>query len=132
ALGKFAGMAQNALVAYAQANNGQVPASLSQLQAYFAPPVDDSVLQRYELNQSGMVVAKTTLQSDPNDEYYEISANTINGRTGNEIALEPPMQAYSAANNGQTPTDPSQLLPYVHTPAEQNALQQLMHNTPAK
>ena len=38
-----------ALNQYAQANNGQFPTDISQLQPYFDPPVDGSVLQRWEV-----------------------------------------------------------------------------------
>jgi hypothetical protein len=40
---------QPALNQYGQANNGQFPTDLSQLQSYFNPPVDDSMLQRWEI-----------------------------------------------------------------------------------
>jgi RNA polymerase sigma factor (sigma-70 family) len=40
---------QPALQQYGQANNGQFPADLSQLQSYFNPPVDDLILQRWEI-----------------------------------------------------------------------------------
>jgi RNA polymerase sigma factor (sigma-70 family) len=45
----FAGMAMNALQRYIQANNGQFPTNLSQLQPYFPSPVDDAILERYEI-----------------------------------------------------------------------------------
>jgi hypothetical protein len=40
---------QPALQQYGQANNGQFPTDLSQLNSYFNPPVDDSILQRWEI-----------------------------------------------------------------------------------
>jgi len=46
--------------------------------------------------------------------------------------LEPALQAFSAANNGQQPTDPAQLLPYLNTPAQQAALQRMIQNSAAK
>jgi hypothetical protein len=46
---KFGGMAMNALQKYTRANNGQFPTDLSQLQPYFDSPVDDAILQRYEI-----------------------------------------------------------------------------------
>src|SRR5258708_14074376 len=60
AKGEFAGALQNALRNYAQASNGQLPTDLSQLKPYFGSAIDDSVLQRYELTQSGMVTEKAT------------------------------------------------------------------------
>jgi len=132
AKGEFASMVQNALRNYAQANNGQSPTDMSQLQPYFASSIDGSVLQRYELAQPGTVTEKTTPLNNQNDNYYQISVNTITGRSGNEITLEPAMQAFSAANNGQAPNDPAQLLPYLNTPAQQAALQQMIQNAAAK
>jgi RNA polymerase sigma factor (sigma-70 family) len=46
---KFGKMAMKALQKYIQANNGQFPADISQLQPYFDSPVDDAILQRYEI-----------------------------------------------------------------------------------
>jgi RNA polymerase sigma factor (sigma-70 family) len=40
---------QPALKQYENANNGQFPASVSDLQPYFSEPVDDAILQRYEI-----------------------------------------------------------------------------------
>jgi hypothetical protein len=131
AKGEFAGMLQTALHNYAQAANGQLPADMAQLKPYFASAVDDSVLQRYEFTQPGTVSEKNTpLGQD--EKFYEISMNTINSSTPDENTLEPALQAYSTANNGQTPNDPAQLLPYVKTPAEQAALQKLMQNSGPK
>ncbi|HWY30489.1 MAG TPA: sigma-70 family RNA polymerase sigma factor, partial [Candidatus Acidoferrum sp.] len=39
----------SALRKYAKANNGQFPADLSQLAPYFRSPIDDAILQRYEI-----------------------------------------------------------------------------------
>jgi len=128
----FAGMVQGALRNYAQAHNGQPPADMSQLQPYFASAVDDSVLQRYEFSQSGTVATKPNLLDGQDDQYFEISTSTITGRSMNEITLQPAMNAFSAANNGQTPTAPSQLLPYVNTPAQQAALQKLIQSAAAQ
>ena len=46
---QFAGRASQALKQYGQANIGQFPADLSQLEPYFDPPVDAAVLQRFEI-----------------------------------------------------------------------------------
>jgi len=47
--GAFGKMAMNALQKYIQANNGRFPTDLSQLQPYFDSPIDDAILQRYEI-----------------------------------------------------------------------------------
>jgi hypothetical protein len=43
-----------------------------------------------------------------------------------QSTMEPVMKAYSAANNGQMPNEPAQLTPYVTTPEQQAALQQML------
>jgi RNA polymerase sigma factor (sigma-70 family) len=127
---EFAGMVQGALRGYAQANNGQPPTDLSQLQPYFASPADASVLQRYQLAQTGVVTEIPTPLGDQDDIYYQISADSISSTRGSvaENILQPALQAFAAANNGQKPADPSQLLPYVTTPAQQAVLQKLIQN----
>lgn len=45
--GKFTRMAYKALQKFGEANDGQFPTDLSQLQSYFETPVDDAILQRY-------------------------------------------------------------------------------------
>ena len=46
---KFGEMGYKALQKYMNANNGKFPTDLSQLQPYFDLPVDDAILQRYEI-----------------------------------------------------------------------------------
>ena len=46
---EFARRAFPALQQYAQVNNGQFPTDLSQLKPYFESPIDDAILQRYEI-----------------------------------------------------------------------------------
>ena len=43
-----------------------------------------------------------------------------------EIILQTAAKAYEAANNGQLPTDQSQMLPYLTTPEQQAAFRKLM------
>lgn len=45
----FGRMAFSALKQYGQANNGQFPTDLSQLEPFFASPMDPAILQRYEI-----------------------------------------------------------------------------------
>jgi RNA polymerase sigma factor (sigma-70 family) len=48
---KFATYALNAVDKFATANNGQMPTDLSQIKPYFEVPVDDAMLQRYQVLQ---------------------------------------------------------------------------------
>jgi hypothetical protein len=47
--GEFAQRALPALRQYVQSNNGQFPTDLAQLKPYFESPIDDAILQRYEI-----------------------------------------------------------------------------------
>jgi RNA polymerase sigma factor (sigma-70 family) len=131
-----------ALSQYAQANNGQFPTDLSQLQQYFNPPVDNSVLQRWEIaphstvegvGVGDMVVTQVAPVDADNDNRYAVGLNGW-GTSGTQdwdspnnplTILKGALQAYMNANNGQEPTDASQLAPYATTPEQQSALQKL-------
>jgi len=47
-----------ALRNYGKANNGQFPSALSQLSPYFRSPVDDAILDRYEIARADRLVSK--------------------------------------------------------------------------
>jgi myosin heavy subunit len=49
----FAPMLRGALQEYINANNGLLPADIAQLRPYFQSPVDDAILQRYQLLHTG-------------------------------------------------------------------------------
>lgn len=51
-----------ALANYIAGNNGQLPADISQLESYSNPPIDGTILQRYQLLQTG------NLSDIPNNE----------------------------------------------------------------
>ncbi len=46
---RFGGMALKALKQYAQANEGQFPAQVAQLKPYFESPLDEAILERYQI-----------------------------------------------------------------------------------
>jgi len=134
---EFASSIRDAIGGYTQANNGQLPAEFSQLQPYFSSTVDDSVLQNYQFAQPGTVTSKPPdSMVDQDGNFYasriQVSQNGISISTESEDSLHQAIQAFLAANNGQGLTDPSQLLPYVQTPAEQEALQKAIQFTTGK
>jgi hypothetical protein len=49
----FANSIGEALANYVAGHNGQLPGDISQLESYFNPPIDGTVLQRYKLLQTG-------------------------------------------------------------------------------
>src|SRR3954471_22189890 len=59
---EFGELLRKALKKYTADNQGLLPTDLSQLQTYFEKPVDDAILQRYALLQSGKL-------SDTGDKY---------------------------------------------------------------
>ena len=143
----FAGIAQGALTKYLQANNNQFPTDLSQLDPYFASPVGEDVLQRWEIAPGSVnpgvgvgdtVITEKAAVDESLDSRWAIGANGY-GASNYESpdisyalsVIKPAMQAYAAANNGSQPADPSQILPYLTTPEQQAAWQTLQKRYPA-
>jgi RNA polymerase sigma factor (sigma-70 family) len=137
---KVASMLQKALRAYLQSNSGQMPTDLGQLQPYFDSPVDDAILQRWEIAPAAtvtslglggdVIITQKAPVDDVFDTRYGIGPNG-SGSTGflpNETfeTMKPVFDAYRAAHNGQWQTEMSQLLPYATTPEQQTALQKLI------
>jgi len=137
---EFARMLQQALRGYAKANADQLPSDLSQLKPFFDKPVDDAILARYSLLQTGKVgdatdylVAETAPPVD--DEYdtiHKISINGLNTSSVNrtEDAVKQAGIQYAQANNGLLPTDPSQLAPYLKEPVDPVRIQKILSKVP--
>jgi hypothetical protein len=138
--GKVAAMLKKALAGYMQGSNGQLPTDLAQLQPYFDSPLDDAILQRWEIAPANVIHSlkmggdAVITQKAPVDEVFDtrfgIGPNGF-GQTGflpdeTYVTLNPVFEAYRAAHNGQWQTDMSQLVPYVKTPEQQAALQKLI------
>ena len=138
--GKVATMLKKALTGYMQSSNGQLPTDLAQLQPYFDSPLDDAILQRWEIAPADVIQSLkmggdvVITQKAPVDEVFDtrfgIGPNGF-GQTDfmqNEtyVTLNPVFDAYRAAHNGQWQTDMSQLVPYVKTPEQQAMLQKLI------
>jgi RNA polymerase sigma factor (sigma-70 family) len=95
----------DAAVAFATDNNGQLPSDPSQIASYLKRSIDDATIQKY----FGQITT-------------DIAANPPSPE---KIAIAPAVKAYTAANNGQHPKKPSDLLPYTTTPEQQAAVQKL-------
>jgi len=133
-------MLKKALAKYMQSNNQQFPTDLGQLQPYFDSPVEDAILQRWQiasaatLKNLGMGGDVIITQKAPVDDVFDTrygigpngygSTDYLNQET--EPILRPVSEAFRAAHNGQRVDDLSQLQPYVTTPEQQVALQKLM------
>jgi hypothetical protein len=68
-----------ALRQYSQANNGQFPHELSQLSPFFRSPVDDAILDRYEIVRADSLVSElhrgedwVITQKAPVDEMWDV------------------------------------------------------------
>jgi hypothetical protein len=138
--GKFATMLNRAVIGYMKNNGGQMPTDLAQLQPYFDSPVDDAILQRWEIAPAnkvrGLMLGGNSIitQKAPVDDIFDTlygigpsgfgTADFLNTEFGN--TLEPVNEAYMAAHNGQTGATSVQLLPYATTPEQQAAVQKLI------
>ena len=141
----IATLLQPALKEYGKANNGQLPADLSELQPYFQSPVDEAILQRWEVAPADTVKALglggdvIITQKAPVDVLYDTRFGVgPNGRGSTDFlssvtrdVLASVNRAFAAANNGRYPDDVSELLPYAVTPAQQAALQKLLQKKAA-
>ncbi len=133
----------NALQKFQKDNHNQFPTDLSQLQPYFETPVDPAILNRWEIlpqsalpNQSmggDWVITEKSPVDQGLDMRWAIGPNGFGstsypkpGVDALAATLQPAIKAYAAANNGQQPTDPSQLQPYLTTPEQQSAFHQLV------
>ena len=123
------------------ANPNLMPADLSQLKPYFDQPVDDSVWQRYQYNPpakfhdnlSDIIVTEIAPPVDTEyDTHHEVGWYSSGVRTVNSIQDEVNAAAkdYSQANNGQAPTDPSQLAAYLKSPVEAGLVQKYFSKIP--
>jgi hypothetical protein len=144
--GKLAEELRPALTQYAKANNGQFPTDLSQLQPYFKSPVDDALLQRWEIAPASQVpnvrmggdwiVTQRAAVDEEYDTCMVIGAGGYGSTNFKTVAserdfipdkniLDPAYKAFLAANGGKDPTDPAQIAPYLTTPEQQAALQRM-------
>jgi RNA polymerase sigma factor (sigma-70 family) len=140
----FVSQLRPALQKYAAANTGTFPTDMSQLQPYFSQPVDPAILQRYTIEPAsdipnisvgGPTIITEKSAVDPDFDGRDVVGINGSGAMGAPGAYDadpigavmaPVMKAYMAANNGQQPTSPSQLIPYATTPLQQTVLQKVI------
>ncbi|HTY88277.1 MAG TPA: sigma-70 family RNA polymerase sigma factor [Candidatus Acidoferrum sp.] len=139
---KVGNMLQKALKAYMQANHDQMPTDLAQLQPYFDSPLDDAILQRWEIAPAETVQSLRLggdviiTQRAPVDEVFDIrwgigpngfgSTDFLSTSTDTYKTMQPVFDAYRAAHNGQWQDNLSELQLYATTPEQQAALQKLI------
>ena len=142
--GKFATMLNRAVIEYMKNNGGQMPTDLAQVQPYFDSPVDDAILQRWEIAPAntvrGLILGGNSIitQKAPVDDQFDTrygigpsgfgTTDFLNSELGDTLA--PVDEAYSAAHNGQAGATSVQLLPYATTPEQQAAIQKyILHDS---
>ena len=136
-------MMKDAFKSYLAANGNILPANLQQLEPYFSAPVTDDMLARYQLLQSGTPdnnadLVKLATFADPDyDSNHGMSINGAWGGGFNHVldAVQAAASAFAGDNNGQLPTDASQLTSYLKRPLDaatiQNYLNQLNASPPS-
>ena len=141
---RFGTLAQKALKKFAAAHAGASPASTAELAAWFDPPADPAMLDRWiMLSADAPEVANLRIGSDRVftqkafvDEDHDLRrafSAVSNGAVGlprptaKELQiLEKVAVAYAAAHPGAQPSSAADLLPYATTPAQKAALQKLI------
>ena len=137
---EFGHLLQTALRGFIDANNGQLPQELQQLKPFFSQPVDDAVLQRYKLLQTGalgdangyLIADIAPLIDEEHDATYKFSLNGTNSHIGDptEDAVKQAGTLYAENHNGLLPTDASQLAPYLKKPIAPEKVQSVLNKIP--
>jgi hypothetical protein len=138
----FGLMEIKALQQYAKDNGDMLPADISQLQSYLNQPVDDSLLKRYQLTQTGKLsdlsAGQTLLTEvaprvdDEYDSHYEFSLNGISSRISSvaEDTVEAAITAYANANSGTLPRTAEQLAGYLQQSVDPARVQKFLADVP--
>jgi hypothetical protein len=136
---KFISDLQPALIKYMEANNGQFPTDLTQLQPYLKTPVDPAILDRWGIVPANSIKSLgvggdwiITQRSAPDGEFdqrYGVGSfgyGSSGPFTQKPVdTLTPVLQSFASANNGQMPSDPAQLVPYLTTQEQRTELDKI-------
>jgi hypothetical protein len=139
---KFVSELQPALSRYMEANNGQFPTDLTQLQAYFHSPLDPAILERWaivpakslkSLSMGGdWIITQNTAPDGEYDSRWGVgpfgfgTAGQFESKSNPVDTLTPALKSFFSANNGQPPSDPAQLLPYLNTDEQRSELEKII------
>lgn len=136
---RFLMLAHPALKAYLDANGGQFPKSSTELAEYFTKPVDEALLLRYRVAPASTVpnvrmggdwILTQVARVDSEMDDIVVIGPAGHGRTSpgtqDGTLIQPVVQAFSRANPGVRPTDPSQFLPYATTVEQRAAIERMM------
>jgi RNA polymerase sigma factor (sigma-70 family) len=119
----FLNMTRKALKAYLAANDNMLPSDLLPLKPYYDPPVTEDMLARYAFMQTGKLsdnwsdpLVRKAVYADPDyDSNQQMSMSGASGGSFNKLhdAIFDATMAFTIDNNGQPPSDPSQIAPYL-------------------
>lgn len=124
-----------ALTRYSKANDGKFPTDLSQLQPYFKSPVDDAVLDRWQIAQpsvvpnlgmGNMIITEKAAVDDVLDQRMAIGLNgygTTDWLSSESGVLKPVYKAFESEGGNYSNFELSDLMPYATTPEQKVALQ---------
>jgi RNA polymerase sigma factor (sigma-70 family) len=87
AVGRFANLILTVLQKYAEANNGQFPNDLSQLQPYCATKVEEILQQRYEIKPVSILNASTIRDRDIKADWVIAGKEPVASNTADHIAV---------------------------------------------
>lgn len=132
-------MMKAAFKKYLAANNNILPQVLTQLEPYFDVPVTDDMLQRYIFLQSGTPdpsadLVKLTAYADPDyDSNHGMSINGAWGGRFNAVSgdVQSAAEAFFKDNNGQMPSGPSQVTPYLKRAVDPVTIQKYLNQMAA-
>jgi hypothetical protein len=125
-------------------HRGGLPEDLSQLNPYFETPVDDAILQRYSLLQTGklahvpqtefLFAEKAPPVDDEYDSLYEFKMNgTRSGSISDPGDIVWQGLVHSAqAHDGLLSADATQLAPYLKRPLDQAKVQDILSSLPSR
>jgi len=123
------------------ANTSLWPPDLAHLKPYLDVPVDDTLFQRYQFSQpvklhdnlSDIFLKEIAPPADPEyDTLHEIGLTSGSSRSVNLVQDEvrAAAKSYAQSNNGQAPTDPSQIVPYLKSALDPALVQKYLSKLP--
>ena len=141
---KFASLAQPVLRKFLEANGQKFPSDLTQLREFFDPPVDDAILQRWQivpaknvpnLRVGDWIITEKTVVDDVLDGRIVIGADGFASSdflsSATQETLLPVYKAFAAEHKDafirtDEPDDFPRLLPYATTPEQKAAIQKFI------
>ncbi|HVS54439.1 MAG TPA: sigma-70 family RNA polymerase sigma factor [Opitutaceae bacterium] len=120
-----------ALAAYLDAHDGTLPDDAHELAAFFDPPVNPALLDRYKMAAHGKIadVSGGTVieQHSPldftRDTMWDIGLHGIGSESALSAYVIKAIESFTDTNNGVKPTSPEQLQPYLPAPVDAARLQ---------